>query len=384
MELIIKNARIVLSDEIVGGSVRVKNGTIESVDPGRCSLPAALDLEGDFLLPGLIELHTDNLEKQIEPRPGIFWPEPLAAVMAHDVQMAGAGITTVLDAIALGEYHDGPDRSRILDMSIKALARARKSGVLKADHLMHLRCEYSDPKVLEMFLPHAGDPSLRLVSLMDHTPGQRQFTDTGKYREYFGSQSWDDEEFDRISKRLQAVQADCAEKNRAAILEHCARLGLPVASHDDTTEEHIRQAVREDISISEFPTTLKAAEKAHENGISIVMGAPNVVRGGSHSGNISALELAEQGLLDILSSDYVPSSLLCAAFILNRRLDIPLHLAVATVTSNPAAMIGLPDRGKIEPGLRGDMIRVRMVEKLPVVLKTWCAKKGTAAEAKAA
>ncbi|SOB60279.1 carbon-phosphorus lyase complex subunit [Pseudodesulfovibrio profundus] len=370
MNCVIKNARIVLRDEIIQGSVRVVDGIINSVDQGPCNTTGAIDLEGDYLLPGFVELHTDNLEQEIEPRPGVFWPDPLASALAHDATMVSAGITTVLDAVSLGEYHDGPKRMQILDMSLGALRKARSTGILKADHKLHLRCEYSDPKVMDVFMPHIDDDVLMLVSLMDHTPGQRQFTDTDKYRQYY-KKGWSDEEFAEISQRMIATQANCAVDQRAHIIALCHGRNIPLASHDDTTADHIRQAVTEQIAISEFPTTLAAASLAREAGIHIVMGGPNVVRGGSHSGNVSALDLAEAGLLDILSSDYVPGSLVSGAFIMHRKLDMPLSEAIAKISVNPANAIGLNDRGQIRPGLRGDMVRVREIESLPAVLQTW-------------
>ncbi len=376
MNYIINNATIVLRDEVIQGSAHVANGVIQSVDGGNTSVPDAIDFNGDFLLPGFVELHTDNLEQEIEPRPGVFWPAPLASVAAHDNQMIGAGITTVLDAVSLGEYHDGPKRSAIMDMSIKALKNARATGVLKADHHLHLRCEYPDPKVLDMLEPHVDDPALLLVSLMDHTPGQRQWRDTAKYRQYYRSQAWNDEEFERMAEELRSTQETHADKNRARIIALCKERNIPMAGHDDTTVAHIEQAVHEGIGIAEFPTTSEAARAARAAGIRIVMGGPNVVRGGSHSGNVSAQELAADGLLDILSSDYVPSSLVAGAFILHEKLGIPLPDAVATISANPAHAVGLNDRGEIAPGRRADLVRVRRVDGVPLVLGAWCADKG--------
>lgn len=370
MNHIIKNARIVLRNEVVKGSVKVVDGVIESVDTGICNATNAIDFDGDYLLPGFIELHTDNLEQELEPRPGVFWPDPIASVLAHDATMTGAGITTVLDAVALGEYFDGPSRTAMLHMSLDAIRKARATGVLKADHRLHLRCEYSDPKVLDMLEPNIDDEALMLVSLMDHTPGQRQFVDTDKYRQYY-KKGWSDEEFAEISERLVATQNACAENNRERIVSLCHDRGIPMASHDDTTPAHIEQAVNERIAISEFPTSRDAAALARKAGIHIIMGGPNVVRGGSHSGNVAAGDLAADGLLDILSSDYVPGSLVSGAFILHAKLGLSLPEAVAKISLNPARAIGLNDRGEIREGLRADMVRVRQIESVPAVLQTW-------------
>ncbi|WP_207263655.1 alpha-D-ribose 1-methylphosphonate 5-triphosphate diphosphatase [Desulfovibrio sp. Huiquan2017] len=369
-EHIFKNARIVLRDEVFTGAVKIADGVIQSIAPGPCNVTDAEDLGNDYLLPGFVELHTDNLEQELEPRPGVFWPDPLASVLAHDNTMAGAGITTVLDAVSLGEYHDGPKRSRMMDLSLKALRRARATGILRADHRLHLRCEFSDPNVLDMLLPHIDDPKLMLVSLMDHTPGQRQFTDTDTYRAYY-KKGWSDAEFAELSQRLRATQQACAEDNRQGIVALCRERGIPMASHDDTLPAHVAQAVAEGMAISEFPTTAEAARLAREAGIQIVMGGPNLVRGASHSGNVSARELAGEGLLDIISSDYVPGSLAGGAFALHRDLGFSLPDAVARISANPADAVGLADRGRIACGLRADLVRVREIEGVPAVLRTW-------------
>lgn len=374
-DLVIRNARMVAAGEVVHGSLLVRDGRIAALDGESCApcSNGCLDLEGDFLLPGLIELHTDYLETQLQPRPGVIWPSPLAAVLAHDTQLVGAGITTVLDSICCGDLHKGRSRSAMLGMSIKAVRNAVAKGVLRAEHYLHLRCEVCDPEAADMFEPLAGEDNLRLVSLMDHTPGQRQFTCLDKFRQYYKSksQAWSDAEFEDLRQGLLAQQERHSAGNRRRILELCRERGLPVASHDDTTAEHIVEAMLDGVSISEFPTTLEAAKAANLAGITVVMGAPNIVRGGSHSGNVSALDLAGKGLLDCLSSDYVPASLLHAAFTLHQQAGLDLPEAVATVTARPAEVLGLEDRGRIEQGRRADLVRVRLVDGHPVVRSVW-------------
>ena len=131
------------------------------------------------------------------------------------------------------------------------------------------------------------------------------------------------------------------------------------------------EAKADGIRIAEFPTTHEAARAARQHGMSVIMGAPNVVCGGSHSGNVSALDLAAEDLLDGLSSDYAPKSLLHGAFILHDRIGLPLPKAVATVTAHIAAGVGLPDRGELAPGKRADLIRVRWIGDIPVVRSVW-------------
>lgn len=371
MDMIISNARIVARSAVFNGTVVIADGVIQRVDEGRTNIPGTLDFEQDLLLPGLIEMHTDNLEKHLIPRPGILWPSPELALLSHDNQVIGAGITTVLDAVFLGEYQMEGMRRQILESSIQALQKTLQADLLRSDHLLHLRCEISDSKVVDLFEMCANHPLVRLISAMDHTPGQRQWRDLAKYRQFHKEKQWTDEEFENALQERVQMREQCAAMNRHRILSVCREKNLPVATHDDTTEAHCIESAEDGISISEFPTTLEAARKARELGMNIIMGAPNMVRGNSHSGNVSALALARESLLDGLSSDYFPSSLLHSAFVLNQQLDIPLHEAVAKVSANQADMLGLNDRGEISIGKRADLIRVRVFEQLPIIMAVW-------------
>lgn len=369
--MFITNARVVTRHEELVGSLHVADGKIAALDSGTSSTAAAQDWDGDYLIPGLIELHTDNLEKHLAPRPGVRWPA-LPAVLAHDAQLVAAGITTVLDAVAIGDLKEGSSRVDQLQPTLDATREARDRGLLRAEHLLHIRCELSFAGLPEIFEALANEPALRLVSLMDHTPGQRQFVNLDKYREYYqGKHGMSDAEIDAFTERQLENQRLHSAANRRAIVAMCRARDIPLASHDDATVEHVAEAVGEGVAISEFPTTTDAAGAAHKSGLGILMGAPNVVRGGSHSGNVSALELARAGLLDGLSSDYVPMSLLHAAFLLRERVDWSLPSAVATVTANPARMAGLSDRGEIAQGKRADFIRVRAHDGIPVVMGCW-------------
>jgi alpha-D-ribose 1-methylphosphonate 5-triphosphate diphosphatase len=370
-EMIIRNARIVMPGEVVHGVACIRDGRIAALAQGDSAIAAARDWEGDWLLPGLVELHTDNLEKHLMPRPGAHWPA-LPAVLAHDAQLAAAGITTVFDALALGEIKPDGMRARQLHVMLEAIAVARDNGLTRAQHLLHLRCEVSTDGLLPQFESLARDPALRLVSLMDHTPGQRQFTSLEKYREYYQNEyALSDAEMQAFAERHIANQELHSAANRRAVVAHCRERGIALASHDDATPEHVAQAVSEGVSIAEFPTTAAAARAAHGHGLAVLMGAPNVVRGGSHSGNISVLELARERLLDGLSSDYVPASLLHAAFLLRDRAGWSLPEAIACVSARPARLAGLADRGELAPGLRADLLRVRESAGVPVVLAAW-------------
>ena len=350
------------------GSMFFQGGVVADA-PG--TPDCAYDLDGDFLVPGLIELHTDNLEKHFIPRSGVNWPAGLSAVVAHDVHMIASGVTTVFDAVSAGEPVNRKNRDDIFTASLDALEEAAKQELLRADHYLHLRCELAGDGLLERIAPYLKRKELRLMSVMDHTPGQRQWRDMDKYKTYYSLHGAPEHEIEAQTQALLAKQAKNAQKNLQEIAAICRSLALPVASHDDTTLEHVRENVSYGVGISEFPTTLEAAREARKLGLFVIMGAPNIVRGGSHSGNVSATELAREGLLDILSSDYMPASLLHAAFMLPELTGVSLQKALETVTLNPAKAVGLEDRGVLAPGKRADAAQVRVVDGVPVVRAVW-------------
>ncbi len=366
-ERLLTNARLVLGHEVVRGTLRVQGGRITELGHGNTSVLGATDLDGDWLMPGLVEVHTDNLERHVMPRPKVSFPMQ-GAVQAHDAEIAAAGITTVLDAIGVGDpYGDGfraHDQSALLDV----LDRLEAAGVLRADHHIHVRCELPAANARALFEPFAHHRRLRLISLMDHTPGQRQWTDVAHARTYYtGKKGWSDARFDEELRLAPQRQAEHAQPNRAWFADFARSHGVALATHDDTTAAHVDEAHALGAGMSEFPTTLVAARRARELGLSTVAGAPNVVRGGSHSGNVAATDLARAGLLDALSSDYVPSSLLQAAWLLTRDAGFSLPEAMAVVTRHPARACGLADRGELAIGLRADLVRVREVGDLPGV-----------------
>ena len=368
-EQVFTGARIVLADQVIDGTLVVREGLVAEVAEGRA---AGDDFEGDYLIPGLVELHTDHIESHYRPRPGVRW-NPVAAVQAHDAQIAASGITTVFDALRIGL----DEQSELTADDMARLAEAiRQSGAcerLRADHFLHLRCEVSAPDCEETFERFRDDEQVRMVSLMDHSPGQRQFASMDAYRTYYqGKLKMSDADLDAFSARRMRQSAIHAEPNRAMISAFCRAEGIVLASHDDATIEHVDRAREQGIRVAEFPTTLEAARASREAGMSVLMGAPNIVRGGSHSGNVSARTLVEAGVLDILSSDYIPFSLLHAAFTLGEAVDgISLPQAVALVSKHPAEAGGLAERGEIAPGKRADLVRVTVADGVPIVRAVW-------------
>lgn len=370
-EFVVRNARAVLADRTLeGAAMRVRGGAIADVDPDGAT--TGVDWEGDLLLPGFVELHTDNLEKHFAPRPGVRWPA-VDAVIAHDAQIAAAGITTVYDAVSVGDMFERSDRVENLHRMIDALADARAHAALRAEHVVHLRCEVTYPGVVELTQALAGRPEVGLASIMDHTPGQRQFVDESKLRHYYVKKhGMSDAEFDVFAADRRRMHAEFADKHRAALIAIARDHGIALASHDDATLEHVAESVACGMTIAEFPTTPEAAKASHEAGLAVLMGAPNVVLGGSHSGNVAAIDLARNGHVDVLSSDYVPASLLRGVCRLAESgIGIDLPAAIAKASRNPARAAGLTDRGEIAPGQRADFLRVRVAGGTPHIREVW-------------
>lgn len=356
--MIINNVKLVLEDEVVNGSLEVQEGMIYAFAESQSQLPQAIDGEGGWLLPGLIELHTDNLDKFFTPRPKVDWPAH-SAMSSHDALMIASGITTVLDAVAIGDVRDGGDRLENLEKMINAIEETQKRGVNRAEHRLHLRCELPHHTTLPLFEKLVGREPVSMVSLMDHSPGQRQYADRRKYRDYYqGKYHLTNEEMDRFEEEQMALAAAWSQPNRETIAAICRERKIALASHDDATREHVVESHQLGSTIAEFPTTLAAAEASRQHGMNVLMGAPNIVRGGSHSGNVAAHRLAADNLLDILSSDYYPASLLDAAFRIadddGNRFTLPQ--AIRLVSKNPAQALGLGDRGAIAEGKRADLV----------------------------
>ncbi|MCB1511047.1 MAG: alpha-D-ribose 1-methylphosphonate 5-triphosphate diphosphatase [Hyphomicrobiaceae bacterium] len=371
-DFVLSDARVVLADRVIeNGWVAVAGGRIAEVGEGKAP-GAAISLKGDTLIPGLIELHTDHLEIHVQPRPKVHW-EPLAAVLSYDAQIAASGITTVYDCLRIGGERDNPDDAgQRAKATVSVLRAAGDAGYLRAEHHTHLRCEMCSPDVIVGTEGFIAEHPVALISLMDHTPGQRQFRDEEKLRTYYrGKTAMTEAELDAYFAERHRLHAEFAVTHRQKLVSIAKSHGIRLASHDDTTLQHVSESRTDRVAIAEFPTTVEAAEASHAAGIAVMMGAPNLVRGGSHSGNVAAEDLAQRGVLDIFSSDYVPSSLLIAAFqLVDRVPGTPLHEAIGTVTRKPAEAAGMSDRGVIEAGRRADLVRVH-ADKVPVVRTVW-------------
>jgi alpha-D-ribose 1-methylphosphonate 5-triphosphate diphosphatase len=373
-DLILANATLVLADETVTGSVQIKDGLIADIAKGSQVPAGAIDLNGDLLMPGLIELHTDNLERHIEPRPKVNWPHA-SAIAAHDGELASVGITTVFDALRVGSVVSNSkanygEYARLLADEILDL---RAKGALRINHLLHLRAEVCSETLIAELDKFGPDDNIGIVSLMDHTPGQRQFRDLTQLRHYVcGKHGLSEDQFEEHVADQMALTARLGAAHEAAAVAAALRYGAVLASHDDTLAEHVARSAQHGAQLAEFPTTVEAAQACRDAGILVMMGAPNLIRGGSHSGNVAASDLAKADLLDILSSDYVPSSLMTGALMLGDMWG-DVARGIATVTANPAKSVGLMDRGILQIGMRGDMVRVGRVAGIAQQRGLWVA-----------
>ncbi|HUN40075.1 MAG TPA: alpha-D-ribose 1-methylphosphonate 5-triphosphate diphosphatase [Acetobacteraceae bacterium] len=367
-ETVLTNALLVLPDAVVFGTVVVRDGDIAEVQSGRSTAPGALDLDGDYLIPGIVDLHTDNLERQVQPRSLARWPSR-SAMVAHDAQCAAAGVTTVFDALCLGDLGFDVERIRTFRDGVMDLDALTDAALLKAAHFLHLRCEVPAADMLDLLDPVADHPLVRMVSLMDHSPGVGQYANIDFYRALRRRGGMDEATIDRRIRELQDQRQRLRIPNRQALLQRVRGRNVALASHDDRTEAEICENAADGICISEFPVTMEAACAAKAARMDVIAGAPNIVRGGSHSGNVAAADLLASEAVDAFASDYVPNSLVEAAFACAQGIGLPR--AIAMVTEQPARLAGLQDRGRIAPGERADLARVRLHEKLPVVRQVW-------------
>lgn len=371
-ETILANATLVLPDETLSGQVRIVDGKITDIAEGRDVPTGAEDCGGDLVMPGLIELHTDNLERHIEPRPKVDWPHA-AAIIAHDAELASVGITTVFDALRVGSVVSNAkanygEYARSLANEILGL---RNEGALKISHFLHLRAEVCSETLVDELEKFGPEDRIGIVSLMDHTPGERQFRDLTQLRKYvMGKHGFSEAEFHTHVAAQKALSGRHGAAHEAAAVAAARRYGAVLASHDDTDVSHVVRSARHGAHFAEFPTTVEAARACNAHGIKVMMGAPNLIRGGSHSGNVAAADLAEAELLDIVSSDYVPSSLLSAALMLGD-LWGDISRGIATVTRAPAEAVGLSDRGTIGPDARADLVRVARIGTAAAVRGVW-------------
>ncbi|WP_081709929.1 alpha-D-ribose 1-methylphosphonate 5-triphosphate diphosphatase [Arthrobacter sp. 35W] len=359
----------ILEDQLIS----VAGGVIEDIHPHPKGVAASIDGRGHLCLPGLVDLHSDALAKEHRPRPGAAMPVQLAVQSAENNLLA-AGVTTAFHAVsfqlksAVGVPIGSPRAPEI-----HHALRSHPSPRL--DHRVLHRLDVRCPGGIDSFRVHLqGQSGMPLVSYEDHTPGQGQYQDRQVMERWLreAERMTADQAVDHVDLLIaeRDEQLDLKEQTLAWLGGLAAAKSITLMGHDPTSPAEIDELLARHATIAEFPTTLEAARHATERGVATVAGAPNILLGGSHSGNVSAMEMARHGALNVLASDYLPSSLLAAAFDLARLGHATLPEAIAMISANPAAAVGLHDRGRLAPGLRADLLLCSDAHAHPRVVRT--------------
>jgi alpha-D-ribose 1-methylphosphonate 5-triphosphate diphosphatase len=370
-DYVLGHVRAVLPDRVIDDAVvAVRNGVIAGVEPHRPGLSVDVDGEGLLCIPGLVDTHSDGLEKERLPRPGAELPWEFA-LLSFEGKLRAAGVTTVFHGAGF-EQSVGRGTPRTVEDArlFCETIEARPDGLV--DHRILYRLDVRSPEGLAALQDRlTGRTGTPLVSHEDHTPGQGQYADRAYYERYMmGSRGMTADEAIRHVDNLVAERSGRLGIREEAMgwLAGQALAGqIRLIGHDLTSAAEVDELVARGGAVVEFPTTPAAALAARERGLPVVMGAPNVLRGSSHNGNASGRELIERGLVTSIASDYLPSSLLAAAFTLVDDSAISLAAAVALVTSGPADVAGLVDRGRLQPGLRADLALIAAGGRWPVV-----------------
>lgn len=368
---VIKNARLVLPDGIrEGASLKVEEGRIAEIRDGELQGTRTVDAGGNYLFPGFVDLHSDAIEKGIEPRPNTFFPVDIA-VFELDKKIAACGITTMFHSLSFAEMEVGLRCNSTAAGIIRQIDRFGRR--LKVNTKIHARFEITDMGAVPHLEELIRDGLIHLFSFMDHSPGQGQFRDITAYKSYYGPvYGKSDREMDTIIDRKLRSREDDAPRAIRSLVELCRANGIAIASHDDDSRDKIEWLKAMGITLTEFPVTIEAVRAAREQGIKICLGSPNVVRGQSQARNLSARDAISWGFGDILCSDYSPMTMLHAVLTLERLKILPLHEAVNMVSLNPARAVGMDGRtGSLEVGKEADLLIVDHSDEFPRILKTF-------------
>ncbi|ODS51385.1 MAG: phosphonate metabolism protein PhnM [Agrobacterium sp. SCN 61-19] len=357
--MLLSDFRIVLADRVIeNGALRIEGGMIAEISEGPVE-NADIHGQGLILMPGMIDMHGDMIEREIEPRPNVRMPMEMG-LRDLDVKLATSGVTTAYASLSFSPGSTyGHMRSYEFTGEMIRAVRANRDAML-IDHRVHARFEVTFPAALSVVKELIGEGSVDLVSLCDHTPGQGQYRDlTLQAANIVKAKGISlDEAEAQLQRRIRERRETAGDLTATlrAITQYCALHGVPVASHDDDTVEKVALMHNLGANISEFPVTLEAAREARKLGMLTAMGAPNALRGQSYSGNLSAREAHEAGVLDLLAADYHPSAMLPAMLVLAKTDPRGLAGATRLTTLNPAQALGLEDRGEIRQGLRADLV----------------------------
>ncbi|OLZ39185.1 alpha-D-ribose 1-methylphosphonate 5-triphosphate diphosphatase [Natrinema saccharevitans] len=344
--------RVITPEAVLEGGVRIEGDRIVEVGDIDDDADTVIDVNGRLIMPGLVDLHGDDIENHLHPRSGARMALPMALASADRANVA-AGITTKFHAISF-ELDEEADRSPELAATLTAAITAADD--LLVDHRLHARCEVTQKRCVDAVLEVVENGDADLVSVMSHIPGKGQFRDVEAFKRYYenASEHTAEEAEEMIEERTDIAMATLRERVDE-IVEAAHDTGAVTASHDDENPAEVERLADAGVDITEYPITLETAERAAELGMTTAMGAPNLVRGESQWGNLSTGDAIDAGVVDTLVADYHPPSLLAAAFV---DTGEPLPKRVNRVSANPADAVGFDDRGRIEVGARADLLVV--------------------------
>jgi len=367
---LITNGRVIMEESIlIGYDLVVKDDRIFKIVPqGETEIVEGLqviDGAGGYVTAGFIDIHSDYIENMAAPRPTCLMDFQMS-VRETEKQLIAHGITTMFHSLSLfkdSEYKRKPIRDpENVRKFIDLIDRTQASQYL-IRHRFHARFEIDNLTEIDKLKGYIEEKKVQLLSFMDHSPGQGQYRDLTVYREMVKSYNDVDDELiaDMIS-RHQAKEKVTIDGMRE-IAELARKNGIPIASHDDDTVEKLELVQSLGVTISEFPITMEIAQKAKAQGMLTMAGAPNILLGGSHSGNLSAAEAIKASNIDILCSDYYPPALLHAVFALHERYGLKLVDVFKLVTLNPAKAVGMDQEiGSIKEGKKADLLIIETID----------------------
>ncbi len=367
------NTRVVTPEGILdNGAVLIEDGIIKEISENYSGRNVHyIDAGKALLLPGFIDVHSDAIEKEIEARPGTYL-ETRIALFELDKKLAASGVTTIYHSLSFAQ--EGVILVRSLDIVGKVIREIKRlSGQFCVKTKVHARYEITNSNDLKGIEELAEEGLIDLMSLMDHTPGQGQFKDKDQIYKYYGSRfGIGDKEIEKLVIDRQSFREEVGDINAREIEEICRKKDIPLASHDDDSSEKVLKMKKYGAIISEFPVNLEAVKAAKDLGTYIALGSPNILRGHSHNNNLSSRDLLIQGYGDIVCSDYIPSTLLYALFVLVQNNIFDLPDAVKLFSANPARALGIDrETGTIEAGKDADLFLVNDRGELPRIIKTF-------------
>ncbi len=367
--ILLTNAQVIFPTETRKNvAVMIENGVIAYFDPASAGAAQVIDLSGRMLMPGMIDLHCDALEKEVEPRPNVHFPLDFACAQA-DKRNAAAGITTVFHALSFANHELGVRNNNFAADIVRAVHAWQAHALV--DNRVHARYEVTDETAPMILTDLLKNGLIHLLSFMDHTPGQGQFKNVAAYRDFLSrTHKKSDMEVDAILNNKIAAAKD-AYARMQGLAETAKEYGVSIASHDDDSIEKVSVVAALGAVISEFPINLETAHAAKAQRLSTLFGAPNVLRGQSQSGSMRVLDGVIAGVADCLCGDYAPAALLPSVLRLPDLAGISLSDAVALVTRHPARAVSLNDRGEIAIGKRADLIAVKSLGGLPQAERIW-------------